>query len=197
MERFAMKPRLPHPGKYAKTLGLGLALALSACETATPYQPFTTHGPATGGYSDQQIEANRFRVSFRGNSMTSRETVETYLLYRAAQLTVERGFDWFEMADRSTERKANTYVTPQPFGPGPWGYWGPVWRYHGRFGWRAWDPFWGDPFWDREVDVTTVNQYEAIAEIVTGHGPKPRNDPRAFDAREVLANLGPRIQQPH
>ena len=41
--------------------------------------------------------------------MTSRETVETYLLYRAAQLTVERGFDWFEMADRNTEKHSSTY----------------------------------------------------------------------------------------
>jgi len=176
-------------------VALPLALILSGCETATPYQPLARPGSSAGGYSDQQIEPNRFRVTFSGNSMTSRETVETYLLYRAAQLTVERGFDWFEMADRNTEKHSSTYVT-QPFAPGPWGYWGPAWRYHGRFGWRRWDPFWGDPFWDRDIDVHTVNQYEAIAEIVTGHGAKPPGDPRAFDARAVLANLGPRIQRP-
>jgi len=31
------------------------ALALSACETATPYQPLGT-GSTSGGYSDHQIE---------------------------------------------------------------------------------------------------------------------------------------------
>jgi hypothetical protein len=39
------------------------------------------------GYSEQQIENNRFRVQFAGNSLTDRKTVETYLLYRAAELT--------------------------------------------------------------------------------------------------------------
>jgi hypothetical protein len=168
-------------------------LALAACETATPYQPQMRGNQVSGGYSDQQIEANRFRVAFRGNSMTSRETVERYLLFRAAELTVQNGFDWFEMADRQTERKSNTYVD-RPFGPGPWGYWGPTWGYGGRFGWRTWDPWWGDPFWDSTIDVRTVDRYEATAEIITGHGPKPNE--RAFDARDVISRLGPTITQP-
>ena len=29
-----------------------------------------------------------------------------------------------------------------------------------------------------------------------GRGPKPANDPNAFDAREVIANLGPRVNRP-
>lgn len=173
-----------------------LALVASACTTPTPYQPLASGGSSPGGYSDQQIEANRFRVSFAGNSMTSRETTETYLLYRAAQLTVERGFDWFVMADRNTEKRSNTYVT-QPFSPGPYGFWGPSWRYRGRgFGWRSWDPYWGDPFWGSSVDVQTVDRYEATAEIVAGRGPKPQDNMRAFDARAVLTNLAPRIQRP-
>jgi hypothetical protein len=172
-----------------------LLAGLTACTTSTPYQPISSAHASAGGYGDQQIEPNRFRVTFAGNSMTSRQTVETYLLYRAAQLTVERGQDWFQMADRNTERRSNTYVD-QPFGPGPFGYWGPSWRYRGRgFGWRGWDPFWGDPFWDSTVNVRTVDRYEATAEIVTGRGPKP-NDPRAFDARAVLANLRATIQPP-
>jgi hypothetical protein len=172
-----------------------LLLGVAGCETATPYQPLMRDGQAPGGYTDSQIAPDRFRVSFQGNSMTSRDTVETYLLYRAAQLTVQRGFDWFITAERNTERRSNTYID-RPFGPGPFGYWGPTWRYRSRaFGWRGWDPLWGDPFWDRSVDVRTVDRYEAIAEITTGRGPKP-NDPRAFDARAVLATLGPQIQMP-
>jgi hypothetical protein len=183
--------------KKAELIASAALLALlGGCATPTPYQPLAKPGSMQGGYSDQQIEANRFRVTFAGNSMTSRETVETYLLYRAAQLTVERGFDWFVMAGRNTDKKSSTYVD-RPFGPGPYGFWGPSWRYRGRgFGWRTWDPFWGDPFWDSSVNIQTVDRYEASAEIVTGHGPKPQNNMRAFDARAVLANLAPRIQRP-
>jgi hypothetical protein len=183
-------------------LGTKAALAftitsmLAGCTTATPYQPLTSGGPAAGGYSDQRIEPNRYRVSFTGNSMTSRETVETYLLYRAAELTVAQGYDWFVMADRNTERRSRTTLD-RPFSAGPYGYWGPMWRYRGRgFAWRAWDPFWGDPFWDRQIDVRTVDRYEAMAEIVMGRGPRTAGDPRSFDAREVLANLGPRVNTP-
>jgi hypothetical protein len=171
-------------------------LALAACETATPYQPQIRGNQVSGGYRDQQIEANRFRVTFNGNSMTSRETVETYLLYRAAELTVQHGFDWFTMADRQTDRKSSTYID-RPFGPGPWGYWGPSWRYYGGgFGWRTWDPFWGDPFWDSSVNVQTIDRYEASAEIVTYRSAKPADNPRAFDARDVISRLGPTIVAP-
>nr|WP_231568063.1 hypothetical protein [Sphingobium herbicidovorans] len=178
------------------TLAGACMLALTACTTATPYQPLSQGRTASGGYYDEQVEANRFRVTFAGNSMTSRDTVERYLLYRAAELTRQRGYDWFVMADRGTERKSRTYVD-RPFGPGLYGYWGPSWRYYGRgFGWRSWDPFWGDPFWGSNIDVRTVDRYEASAEIVMGRGPKPANDIRAFDAADVLANLGPNIARP-
>jgi len=173
-----------------------LALMASACTTPTPYQPLPSAGSERGGYSDQRLEENRFRVTFTGNSMTSRETVETYLLYRAAELTIANGYDWFVMADRATERHSQTYLD-RPFGPGPWGYWGPSWRYYGRgFGWRSWDPFWGDPFWDSQVNVQTVDRYEASAEIVMGRGPKPADNVRAFDARQVISNLKSQIVMP-
>ncbi len=172
-----------------------LALVVTACAEPTPYRPAPAGRMATG-YTDDRIEADRFRVTFAGNSVTSRETVERYLLYRAAQLTVEQGYDWFAMADRDTERKSRTYID-RPFSGGLYGYWGPAWRYRGAgFGWRGWDPFWGDPFWDRDIDVRTVDRYEATAEIVLGKGRKPANDPRAFDARSVIENLRDDIREP-
>ena len=182
--------------RWAAPVLAALLVGVTACETATPYQPLTRGNAVFGGYSDRQIEADRFRVSFAGNTMTSRQTVENYLLYRAAQLTVERGFDWFQMVDRNTRRRSNTYVD-RTFNPGPYGYWGPAWRFRGRgFGWRSWDPFWGDPFWGDSINITTVDRYEATAEIVTRRGPKPADNVRAFDARAVMANLGPSIEMP-
>lgn len=179
----------------AVALALASASVLASCATPTPYQPATGSGSYRTGYWDEQIESDRFRVTFAGNSLTSRETVERFLLYRAAQLTVERGFDYFLLSERDTEKKTRTYVD-RPFGPGPWGGWGPSWRYYSpRWGWRGWSPFWGDPFWDRDIDVRTVDRYEASAEIVVGRGRKPDNV-RAFNAREVIDNLGPSVAMP-
>ncbi len=180
---------------------LAVAAGLAACATPTPYQPNLPGQATSGGYSEMRVEANRFRVNFAGNSLTSRETVESYLLFRAAELTVQNGYDWFSIVDRATDRDARTYVEPDPFyrpwyGPA-YGYWRPSWRYFGRgYGWRTWDPFWGDPFWADRVDVRTVERFEATAEIVMGKGAKPVDDPRAFDARAVIDNLRPRIQYP-
>lgn len=178
-----------------------LAAGLAACETATPYQPYVPGQHSSGGYSETRIEPDRWRVTFAGNSMTKRETVEGYLLFRAAELTVQNGYDWFAIVDRHTERDARTYVEPDPlyspwYGPG-FGYWRPSWRFRGRgFGWRTWDPWFGDPFWADGVDIRTVQKFEASAEIITHRGAKPPGDPRAFDARAVVDNLRPRIQYP-
>ena len=173
-------------------------LVVAGCATETAYRPATGSGFERAGYSDRMIEPNRFMVSFAGNSYTSRDTVERYLLYRSAELTVQQGYDYFILSDRNTDKRTRTYATPS-FAGGPYGYgyWGPSWRYRGRgFGWRSWDPFWGDPFFDRNIDVQTIDKYEASAEIVLGHGPKPANNVRAFDAREVMRNLGPTIVTP-
>jgi len=184
----------------ALAFAAALACALAGCATPTPYQPNIPGQSSSGGYSEMQLEQNRWRVTFAGNSLTSRQTVEGYLLFRAAELTRQQGYDWFSIVDRNTERDARTYVDPDPFySPwyGPYGYWRPSWRYWGPGpGWSTWDPYWGSPFWGGGYDVRTIEKFEASAEIFMGKGPKPADDPRAFDAQQVIANLQPRIQYP-
>ena len=191
--------------RAAIVAALAGATVLTACVGPTPYRPAVGSGYNRTGFSYQQVEADRFRVTFAGNSYTSRDTVERYLLFRAAEVTLQSGNDHFVMAERDTDKQTRTYTTPGIGGGwgGPYGgfsgfgYWGPSWRYYGRgFGWRGWDPFWGDPFWDRSVDIRTVERYEASAEIVVGRGPKPAGNVRAFDARSVVERLGPTIQVP-
>lgn len=177
------------------------ALSLAACATATPYQP--AGAGRGGGYAEQRLENDRFRVSFSGNSVTSREDVETGLLLRAAELTAQSGFDWFATVNRATDRDTRFQSTGpsypgsgfgSPFYSRYGGYWGPSWRYYNRSG--LWSP-WGDPFWSRsDFDVRQVDRYEATAEIIMGKGPKPANDANAFDARDVIANLGSRVTRP-
>ena len=175
-----------------------MALGLAACVTATPYQPLVPGHGASGGFSDTRLAADRFSVTFRGNSLTSRETVETYLLYRAAELTLEQGGDWFVMVDRQMTRDRRTYALSDPFYDRPgyaFGYWRPSWRYYGGPGriWRSWDPFGRDPFWGDNVDLQTIERFEASAEIVIHRGAKTSDEPRACDARDVIARLGPTI----
>ena len=188
---------MPRLTMFRTLLAAGAAaLMAGACATPTPYQPIGARGTgASGGFSDVRLAENRYRVTFAGNSLTTRERVETYLLYRAAELTVQQGYDGFSIVDRATDRDVETRVYSDPFGYGPYRYWRPWWRYRrGSFGWRRWDPWFGDPFWADDIDVRTVQRFEANAEIVMFRG--NRADDKSFNAREVLTNLGPNIELP-
>jgi hypothetical protein len=160
----------------------GAALLLGACAQSTPYQ---AADGSRYGYDEQQIESDRFLVTFTGNSLTDRRTVETFLLYRAAELTLERGYDHFTVVRRDTEEDTRLV------GSGGYDAFHVRYRYyHPAYGWYGWrDPFWND------ATMREVNRYEAIGEIVMGRGPAPA-DPDAFDASEVVANLGDAVRMP-
>ena len=170
------------------------ALTLAACATATPYQPAGAGG-VRGGYAEERLENNRFRVTFAGNSVTSREQVEMGLLLRSAELTTENGFDWFSTVNRATDRDTRIVSSPEPFYDRFYSpYWGPSWRYYRSGFWSPWDRY--GPWGANDFDVRQVDRFEANAEIVLGRGPKPAGDPNAFDAREVIQNLGPQVTRP-
>jgi hypothetical protein len=175
-------------------LAAAAALSLAACATPTPYQPYQPGGVASGGFTETRIANDRFRVTFQGNSLTDRERVERYLLFRAAELTVAQGHDWFALADRHTEADTRTrLVDNDPFGYND--FWRPSWYYvsRGRLV-RVYEPYRYNPFPDYSVHRTT--SYQASAEIFLGRGRKPESDRSAFDAREVINNLRPTIVWP-
>ena len=158
----------------------GVAL-LAGCATPTPYQP------STGGYgfSDQQIESDRYVVSFAGNSATSRRTVETYLLYRAAEVTLATGHDWFVITDRNMDASTrySGWVDTYPgFGFGS-GYYGPG----GGFGGFGWGIGLGT------VSAYPITRYVAQATIVVFSGEKPKDDVNAYDAHDVMDRLRPTV----
>lgn len=160
------------------------ALALAACATTTPYQA----APATGGYgyAERKIEDNRFTITFNGNSVTERATVENYLLYRAAELTLQQGYDYFVVSQRDTA--GNSRLVPSG---GTRGFYPDYYWYAPRYGWR---PFY-DPFWN-DVTYREVTRYEARAEIVLMKGSKPAGNAQAFDARQVKQNLEAQVVRP-
>ena len=168
-----------------KTLFVSMVAAaslLAACTSGpTPYQPAAGY---ERGYSEQKLEDMRYRISFKGNSLTERETVENYMLYRAAELTLQSGYDAFTIANRDTDEQKRTRYGGL-YGPRlSYMYFSPHWGWMG-----SWDPFWNSSRYDE------VTSYEAFAEIVMSKGPKG-SDPNSFDARQVSQNLASAIQRP-
>ena len=182
---------------------VALLLLPAACTSSTPYQPLSMLSPATGGYTDEQLGPDRFRVDFFGNTLTSRERVETYLLFRAAQLTVEQGADWFVVVDHEMEHQSEIVVRPlrpdptyRPAFSAVYGDWRPYWRYQNMAGWTDWDPYHGDPFWADQIDPQVVESFHATAEIKLGRGSIPVGEDKAMAASDVIRDIGPRVKYP-
>lgn len=162
---------------------LAALLALAACATPTPYQPLAG---SRGGYAEERLGDNRYRVTFAGNSSTPAERIENYLLRRSAELTLSQGYDWFRVSDRRTEGNVHTIQSR----------WGPVrvsrgegyrgWRDYGNVYTRTGLGLFG-PIW-RSLSPGG-ERLEASAEIVLGRGPAPRQE-GIFEARNVLRRLG-------
>ncbi len=84
----------------SKTLAIATAaaavLSLAACASLAPYGPQV--GPGGQGFSEQRIESDRYRVTYNG--VGSPGPVADLALLRAAELTLEQGYDGFEVTQR-------------------------------------------------------------------------------------------------
>lgn len=144
------------------------ALALSACASLAPYGP---QQAARGqGFSEQRIESNRFRVTYNGVGAIA--PVADRALFRAAQLTVDQGYDWFEVTQRWIDGRPDSAGGVRPsvsIGAGSSRY----------GGYRASGVGVG-----LGLDLSGPQPTSTTLEIVMGRGPRPdRAD--AYDARGV------------
>ena len=83
-------------------------LAVFAVGCATPYQS----AGLTGGYSETQLAPDVFRVSFQGNGYTSGDRAKDFVLLRAAELCLQRGFTCFAIIDESNSTTTSSFSTP-------------------------------------------------------------------------------------
>jgi hypothetical protein len=152
-------------------MAAAVVLGLSACTTMpTPFQPADPNG--LNGYTVVQVEANRYRLSFNGNTETPRQAAENDLVFLAAQVTIHNGGDWFELT-RSDAQKSTSYPTHMD-------------SYYDHFGW--WSPHYAG---GTTADFSRPeNSWDLTAEILVHKGAKPADRPNAYDARDVIAHVG-------
>lgn len=190
-----MKIRAPTSSKelpYNELLPL-LVLALLVCGAsgcATPYRAYRGFPPPTGGYSDMRLDASTFQVTFGGNGYTARQTVETYLLYRCAEVTAAAGYDYFVVVG------ASTGGTPI--------YWSIPGHYHSTTQFSGATSSVGSAT-EFSGTASTTGTYSPPREMRLGQrltssavikafkGEKPADSPSAFDSHEVLQYLGPSV----
>ena len=158
-----------------RLLLLSLAtVSLAACATPTVYGPATS--PNAVGFSQTRIDQNYWRVTFHGGSGASAERVADLALLRAADLTLEQGYDWFRVTDRFTDGyggRGGPYVSLGG-GEASFGH-GSAVGLGGSVG----------------FDLSGGPQLTRSLEIELGKGPRPE-DSRVYDARDVKRSIGPR-----
>ena len=141
-----------------------------ACEsTPNPYP----NGP---GFYDTRIEDDRYRIVYRAPGQLTRDQVEDQALLRAADVTLDNGYDWFRVAGRQAS-------VDQPSGPVvSLGTGSTNFGRHSAVGVGL-----GTSFRMGGRPAQTL-----MLEIQMGKGETP-NDRAAYDAREVAQTLRTRL----
>lgn len=147
-----------------------LCLALLAgCETAASAPPL--------GLTEIRLEADRYRISFRGASGVSPEEVQDRALFDAASLAVRQGYDWLRVTNRGVD------IAPPTSPRISFGIGGASFGRGGGFDVGASRGFGGEA------------TYVASLEAQFGRNPKP-SEPAVYDAHGVVESLGPRFAPP-
>jgi hypothetical protein len=176
-------------GVLRLVIALAAGALLAACATSSAYQPQTEAGGS--GYAEERLEETRWRVEFTGGDGDSQEIVESRLLYRAAELTVASGYDWFLPSAYEADAESEIVVEAPRVRQSP--VWRPQVRRGQRTRWTDWMPAGAAPAssapvagrsWERE-------RYAAREEITMGRGAAPSG---AFEARRVMADLNTQVQ---
>ena len=161
-----------------------LALFMAACSSTTTYQPAEKRGGY--GYTETELGKDRYRVTFTGNTVTDKETVNDYALLRAAELTLQQGYDWFQLVNRDTESKSRTSSTisgVNEFGGGT--------AVYQRCGLLSCDTVVAQTpgrLSGGYATSTTRTSYQASLEIKMGKDPMP-DAAEAYNAQELASTL--------
>ncbi|MBL8530569.1 MAG: hypothetical protein JNK94_02440 [Hyphomonadaceae bacterium] len=160
-------------------LTLSVALGLAACASTPPaYAPAA--GTNSAGFSEQQIEANRYFVTYRAPNGADAALVQDYALLRAADLTLLNGREWFWVDRRGFDSAPSGGGASIGFGVG------------------------GATFGRRSATGVGVGvnfpigapaparARSATLEIRFGQGPKP-DEANAYDARSLSTSLRARL----
>jgi hypothetical protein len=152
-----------------------------------------------GVFTAQKKGATGYHLVVAGHKFSTRDDIEKYLAYRAAELTMEQKSSWFTFVEART--KGDTVAEPKRDPAGlrysfRMEYWRPVWRYKTKDApaWKSWSPFAGAAF--ISADPKSITDFEASADIVLHKGQMDDANPLAFEAGAVSDLLINQVSPP-
>lgn len=152
-------------------VAVSAAALMAGCASLAPYGPQT--GASGQGYSEQRIENDRWRVTYRG--VGDPGAVSDYALLRAAELTLDSGYEWFEVTQHWIDgRGGQGGVRPSVSVGGGSGRYG---------GYRTSGVGVGLSF-----DISGDQPTSTVLEVRGGRGDRP-DRPDVYDARSVRDSI--------
>jgi hypothetical protein len=149
-------------------ISIACIFLLQACASYSPYQPAGNQG---FGYSQTQLSDTQYRIDFKGRDMERGEAVN-YSMLRAAELTLEKGYDWFQVVNRDSDTTKPRAATGIGFGISRNGF--------------------GSPFNGLNMGVAVGgnnrDQSDVLLEINMGKGVRPEVK-QVYSAKELATNL--------
>jgi hypothetical protein len=85
-----------------------ILLAATLCGCSTRYQSMGF----TGGVAAEQMTADTFRISARGNGYTSTTTIQDYMMLKAAETTKQAGGSYFVIVSAADASRTGYMTTP-------------------------------------------------------------------------------------
>ena len=82
-----------------------LGTAFMGCTPMSVPTPYQSYVKPVGGYSDNQIGDEVYRVVFEGNQTTPLPTAYAYSIYRAAEIARDHNAPYFEVVEGFQDRK--------------------------------------------------------------------------------------------
>ena len=92
-----------------KRLFLASALLFTAACSSMGGGPVGPSGPASG-FSEEAMSGGRYRIVYTSPSDASAKVVSDRTLARAAQVTLDKGNEWFEISSKIDAKNMQTLV---------------------------------------------------------------------------------------
>jgi len=161
-----------------RSIALVVVLAAAAAGCTTRYQEL---GPA-GGVTASKMTADVWRISARINHLTAPTAAQDYVLLKAAETTIAAGGTHFVIVGLNDVGSTQAGRHPGLFAFGGAG---------GREGGRLT----GDMVGFTRHDVGGLSGEDLMIRVLPAKA-SADDEAKALDARELVANIGPRVKRP-
>jgi hypothetical protein len=141
-----------------------LLLVLSGCSA------YHARGILGDGYSEENLGEDRWRVTFSVTALTSSDQIDTFLLYRCAELTVEKNFSYFLVVHGTEADPSLKPLQPDLIDSPSWAS-------------NAPQPPGANPPKKKRTEAVVIRVLKN----------KPADDQKVYDARQLIQQLTPKI----